>query len=208
MLPQGATYITMLRDPVERALSIYQHVLERPKNEIYKRVMSENITFERFVENPITVEIDNGQTRALSGDWESSPGECADEQLAIAIAHLDDHFSSVGLVERFDESILLFRRRLGWKWPFYRTLNASTSRPSRQTLREETLHWINHWTRLDRALYQHAATRFEEVIRAAGASFEHDLAYFRLLNSARKPFAPLLEFPQVLRKVRRRISGR
>src|SRR4029077_12394403 len=48
-LPQGATYITMLRDPVARTLSTYYFILRRPLNPLHRKVKRERLGIEDCV---------------------------------------------------------------------------------------------------------------------------------------------------------------
>ena len=45
-LPQGATYITMLREPVARLLSSYYFVLRRPLNPLHRKLKKEGLGVE------------------------------------------------------------------------------------------------------------------------------------------------------------------
>lgn len=84
-------YVTVLRDPVSRYISHYNYQRE---------VMGKGWTIESFLREP---RFDNFMTRRIAG---SSDVERAKRELR-------DRFSFVGLVERYDESLLLMRDRLG-----------------------------------------------------------------------------------------------
>jgi len=45
-LPQGATYITIFREPVAGLLSAYSFILRRPVNPIHRRLKSEQLDLE------------------------------------------------------------------------------------------------------------------------------------------------------------------
>jgi hypothetical protein len=104
------------------------------------------------------------------------------DTLEIAKRNLDEHFVVVGLSERFDESLLLLRKALGWKNIYYVKRNVTKNRPSKQQLPRETISLIEKHYDLDIQLYEHARQRFEETIREQGAGFESELKSFRRNN--------------------------
>src|SRR5438045_9763500 len=48
-LPQGATYITMLRDPVARLLSTYYFILRRPLHPLHRTFNTERLALEALL---------------------------------------------------------------------------------------------------------------------------------------------------------------
>jgi len=62
-------YITMLRDPVERVISSYYHILRTPENWLYQDVAGGGMTLEQYVncEGRTVHESRNMQTRMLAG---------------------------------------------------------------------------------------------------------------------------------------------
>jgi hypothetical protein len=74
-------------------------------------------------------ELDNDQVRRISG-IEPTFGECSREMLEIAKRNIQEAFAFAGISERFEESVLLMRRVLGWKKPirYYRCNSGLLSR--------------------------------------------------------------------------------
>ena len=62
-LPQPSTYITLLRHPVERAISHYYHILRTPHHTHHPTVVSRNMSLYDFAEAGVSRLINNGQTR-------------------------------------------------------------------------------------------------------------------------------------------------
>ena len=155
--PGSAGYLTLLRDPVERAISLAAHYLHWSQG-------GEALTTGQIEDYLLTtrrVEFDNDQTRRIAG-LEPAFGECTLELLATAKAHLDE-FLLVGLTERFDESLMLFRRGLGWTLGdvYYLPRLVNPERPPRSALSDEAIEAIKDMNRLDLELYQHAVALFE-----------------------------------------------
>src|SRR5205809_504382 len=64
-LPQGAAYITMLRDPVARLLSAYSFILRRPLNPMHRKLKRGRVGVEAFIR--LTPNRQNLQCRMLAG---------------------------------------------------------------------------------------------------------------------------------------------
>jgi hypothetical protein len=85
--------------------------------------------------------------------------------LEKASQHLSQHFSVVGLSERFEESLALMKLRFGWQLKSYSSFNVTRSRPKKGDLSSTTVDLIMERNRFDVALYQRAATHFEAAVR-------------------------------------------
>lgn len=110
-------WFTMLREPVARYLSHYQHHVEH---------WNKKKRFEKFLTRP---QQRNWQTRLIAGE----PDLGAAKQILTA------QYSSVGLLERFDDSLLLLRKALGFpkmRLNYGRVRNAASSSQLRDQLLE------------------------------------------------------------------------
>jgi hypothetical protein len=192
-----ATYITMLRDPVDRIISYYYFVLNSHRHYLHREVTDRNMSLPDFVRSGLTTELIDDQTRLISGvervntrhlDGEERrtlrPGTepVTAEILETARKNLRDHFSAVGLFSRFDESLLLFKRRLGWKNVYYVRQNVSRKRPAKQQVPGDVRDLIARHNEKDMELYEYAGKRFEETIREQGAAFQNELRSFERNN--------------------------
>ena len=164
-IPNDSIYITMLRHPVERAISHYYYVLRRTTHNLHDRVKEARMGLQDYVTSGVTHEMDNGQVRLLSGHDDDLPfGECTEVHLHRALHNLREHFSVVGLAERFDESIILMQHALRWSTaPYYVKRNArpgpSPEIGSDVRRRIEEVNW------LDMALYEYGRSLFEASLR-------------------------------------------
>jgi hypothetical protein len=178
-LPGASTYITMLRNPVDRVLSLFRYIASTPQHSLHGRLGTAGLL--DFVTGSVDAEeIENGQTRQIAGVRTGSPDE---DSLALAKQHLQERFLAVGLVERFDESMLMFKRRLHWRMPYYVPKNV-IARTSMEEPTAEAIEVIESRNALDLELYRYACDLFEEEIRQEGPLFHIELSAFRLLNSA------------------------
>ena len=159
VLPQPATYITVLRDPVERVLSAFYFMRSYKLHPLYWKFRNEKWTVEEFVQRSTR---DNVQCKIIANAHYHSP--CTQEVLDRAIDHLDNYFSVVGLSERFEESLALMKLRFGWQLNSYSSFNVTRARPKKGDLPQATLDLISEKNRFDVALYQHAVRLFESAV--------------------------------------------
>ncbi len=178
--PKPATYLTILRDPIERVISSASHNLRwfgKEEREVTVRDL------ERYLVEAQIRDFDNGQTRRLSG-VDAEFGRCTPAMLAGAQQHVREHFSAVGLTERFEESLVLFGRVLSWPLDFYFSpQQVDSRRASRSELSADVLEVLAERNRLDVALYDWASARFDDQIEGEGPGFADDLAALEELKT-------------------------
>jgi tetratricopeptide (TPR) repeat protein len=102
--------------------------------------------------------------------------------LEVALKNVREHFTVLGFTERFDETLLLLERRLGWHRPYYVKANVTKERKRKDEIGAEDRAAVERYNRLDAELYRQAEIRFEAEIRALGPGFPADLEEFRSRN--------------------------
>jgi hypothetical protein len=155
-LPQGATYITLLRDPVARLLSSYFFVLRRPLNPLHRKLKTEKLSIEDCLR--LFPERNNTQCRFIAGI--TDPG-ISDERLLETAKENLKSFSVVGLCEKFEESLVLIAERFGWNIPYYENHKVAKSRPKIEPRLAEL---IREHNRLDVERYELGKKLFEEAL--------------------------------------------
>lgn len=185
-VPRPSTYITLLRDPVSLTISQYRFVLRKPRHWLHSEVTSKDTGLEAYVRSGISLETDNSQTRALSGDTSTRFGECSEEMLNLAKSNVDRNFSVVGLTERFDESLILLQSVFGWSKLFYVPTNVAPGNERRDPIPAATIKLIEDQNAMDMELYRWAARRFERAV-ASDPSFASKLRRLRLMNKLYRP---------------------
>ncbi|MEK6805813.1 MAG: sulfotransferase family 2 domain-containing protein [Pseudomonadota bacterium] len=164
-LAPGARYITMLREPVARIASHYEFVRKRPEHYMHPQLVERNIqTLADYATSRITGELHNGQTRLLAGVWDDRPLDEA--HLVQAIANLEQHFDWIGLMERFDESVVMLALHMRWANVLYRVSNVG-ARWRASSLDPEVSRLIEQENTLDMQLYEYAVRRFDRIGRSA-----------------------------------------
>lgn len=173
-LPGPSTYVTVLRDPIERVLSLYAY-----------RVASQGLTVgvDEYLERGTDVELRDGQTRLLSRTPDPiGLDDSTDEMLSSAKRNLSEHFALVGLTERFDETVALLGERFGWTRLRYVPRNVSADRPRAEELSDRALRRIRELNARDTELYAFAAELFERRVDASGEALRDRVAQLRRRN--------------------------
>jgi hypothetical protein len=164
-------WYTILRNPIDRYLSHYQHHVEQ---------MGSTQCFEDWLREPIQK---NWQTQLLAGE----------QDLLAARQILASRYRCVALLERFDESLLMIRDRLGLgclDLRYGRPRNVARSNSLKQMIQEKLekhRDQVMENNRLDLELYDFAARevfprqireygedRLRRDLRAEFGSFEAD----------------------------------
>jgi hypothetical protein len=178
--PKPATYLTILRDPIDRVVSTAAHNLRWSGKEEREVTVQD---LERYLLEAQIPDLDNGQTRRLSG-VDAAFGRCTPAMLASAQEHVRAHFSAVGLTERFEESLVLFARVLGWPLDLYFTpQQVDSRRASRAELSADVREMLAERNHLDVALYDWASAGFEDRVEREGPGFADDVAALEELRA-------------------------
>ncbi len=181
-IPSPSRYITFLRDPVERMTSHFYFVLQTPLHYLHQTVMEQKMDLAAYVLSGISPELDNSQTKAISGNF-THFGCCTRDDLETAKANIRDWFEVTGITERYDESLLLMKRRLHWRNdPYYVSANITSSRPAVASLPESTIDSIRQVNQLDMELYEYALSLHKVALEAEGPQFAEELAQFQRRN--------------------------
>jgi Sulfotransferase family len=167
ILPQPVTYFAVFRDPIDRVISAFYFMRNYPLNPNYWRFRRLDWQLDDFVCNSPR---DNVQTKMVAGAPYEEP--CTTEIFEEAKHNLRQHFSVVGLAERFEESLALMKLRYGWKLESYSSFNITRRRPSKQELPQTTLDLIAEKNSFDIALYQLASEIFCEAQEQSAAAVE------------------------------------
>lgn len=196
-------YFTMLREPIRRVISQYNHFRNHAVHPLHKAAMSHSL--ESFLESGICTFMHNTQVRLLSGY--SGDGRCTTDMLEAAKRNLD-RCVVVGLTERFDESILLMQEAFGWRDPFYLRINVAKKHVD---VPKEAYALAHQYNALDAQLYEYAQGMFE---RQVTPSLGPRLHQFKERNAAarnrmmwkRRRYELRRYFGRVRRSIARRMS--
>jgi hypothetical protein len=158
------SYITLLREPVERIVSHYHAILRNPGSPLWDELVRARMGVREYAERHSLGRIfNNGQTRLLGGTW-SDPERPPDERTLAAAKRNLEEFEVVGMTERFDESLHLMRQRFDWASRPYRRLNLGPGRTTASDLSPQARHVIQDQNALDLDLYRWAGERLDRQL--------------------------------------------
>ncbi|MFT5112817.1 MAG: hypothetical protein ACI8P9_002145 [Parasphingorhabdus sp.] len=184
-LAHGARYITVLRDPVERVLSEYRFLKTNQRHPFHSRVVKMSLS--DFLTSEFNAQSRNGQTRLLSGSHRSDQpgipddGEVSEGHLEIALQNLQSHFVVAGTQEKFEQTLLLCQRKLGWWfYPFYIPRNITARSELSEVIEDRKL--IASQNQLDIKLYNAVQERMSKEIVELQPGFDQSLSNFRRHN--------------------------
>jgi hypothetical protein len=165
---QKFSYVTILRDPVQRVLSLYSYVKISQKGHYLGPVAGKMSPVE-FVTSGVTCTTDNAMVRQLCGvdhftmrdgkqepwrDMEIPFGGVTAEHLKLAKDNLRT-FGCVGISDEFDTFLGCMRKTFGWRIPVYRNQNVSRYKPE---VSSSDIDKIRKSNILDYELYDFART--------------------------------------------------
>ncbi|EKD96909.1 MAG: hypothetical protein ACD_23C01190G0004 [uncultured bacterium] len=180
LLPADSAYVTLMRHPVERVISHYYYV-RRTGNDPLRELAMRSSLYD-WVARCNLEEMDNGQTRRLSGMAQGIKfGECSAEALAQAKTNLARDFALVGITERYDETYLLMCKMFGWPIKNYPSINVAKWKPEQNEIPARTLRLIEKFNALDMELYDYATRLFAEKVEEI--DIRHEM---RLLEERRR----------------------
>ena len=184
ILPQKPIYITMLRNPIERTLSSYEHIKRSLGKTLFLEIFSGKKELGDFIKDPKTREVfTNSQVRHIGLDIDvasmlksskdkqnfyfqyskafTNPETDDEKLLGVAKKRLSK-FSFVGIAERFEESLMLLSYIFGWR-PFFiiPKERITANRINRDSISNELLNQIQADTKYDLELYEYALRIFE-----------------------------------------------
>ncbi len=154
-------YMTFLRHPFARVISLYHHYARTEGTPYYSAIRG-GLSLPAFLERRLTHETNNHMTRILSGY--SKPGILdEDKVLEQALSNLDQYFSFVGLTDQFEKSVALLAQQLNWaRKPAIPRLNVGKNTSKIIGLNSETQPILEKYNRLDKLLYERICQRFEQ----------------------------------------------
>ncbi len=118
--------------------------------------------------------------------------------MATAKSNLDRYFSVVGLVERFDETLILLQKAFSWQPPLYIKQNVTSEAEKKHAeISKATVEKIKQYNAMDVELYDYAVQRFEEQL-AAIDDLEQLLNRQRFVNMLYQPIGRSYNFARSL----------
>ncbi len=195
VLPQDCSYITNLRDPIDRVISHYYFIRRSTGHPLHDVVIQQDMSLEDYVTSGVCDEVSNDQARLIAGVSRDSP-VALDEMLKMAKDNIDNKFLVVGLLEEFNKTLVLLKKRLGLRNIFYGIRNQTIGRPLKEQTPERTLDLISERNYADIELYAYAEERLAKTIEEEGPAFMKAVRKFELLN---RPYSNIFHLARVVK---------
>lgn len=160
------TYFTMIRDPIDRVISTYFYISSYERDPLHKQV--KKMSIEDFVDyiqyaedkkvfsindlKSLRLRTSNLATRYISG------GNPTDLQKAEE--NLKNHFSVIGLTEKFPESLFFLKKTYNWPNFTLKKRNITYGRKKIEEIPLEIINKIAAVNRFDIQLYEKVKAEF------------------------------------------------
>ena len=182
---------TFLRDPVQRVISEFYFLKRWPKSHLYDYLNRNNVTLLEYVTSDDRMLRNRGRNNMVNS-LSGTRGANLDEGLELAWHHLKDRFEFFGILERFDESLLMLKRLMGLGSAIYERQNVrATSLDAPLTSDEFEI--ICEHNRYDLLLYERAVEEFSRRVDLLGPGFQTDVRMFDAINTRFQRVSDLME---------------
>lgn len=169
-LQEQCTYYVVLREPVDRFISDYFHIYNKPRHPAHKQLRENSISLADYARIPCPVHFvcHNAQVRRLcsydlklknkdGSYWWSTRRQQVDEaMLEEAKYNLSQRIKLFGVYEWFEESFHMFCKLIGVQAASIPKKNVSPLRKTVADVDADTLDAIREANRYDIALYEFA----------------------------------------------------
>jgi hypothetical protein len=178
-VPQDCTYITLVRHPIKRVLSLLGYISGKRGSNLLKPEFQYKL--EKILNEGHPGYVPNDQVRRISGITRDKVSHLS--TIETAKKNIDNYFAVVGITEYFDLSILLMEKLLNWKKkPWYVKNNYHGSGDILHQVSNPLIDKIQAQNQLDMEFYNYALNRFNECIKNTNIISYRELHRFQLLN--------------------------
>lgn len=183
MFKDPTDYISILRHPVERILSNYSFIKERPQHKLHDEIfVKHKMGVAEYVRSGLAHNTENIQTRMFSNAIDIEFGSSDNSMLNTAVYNMDTYFPVVGVTDMYDQFLILAQQHYKWRNIKYARLNTTKSRVRAENIDDETIDVILKYNSLDMELYLLAKNRFKVMWNENLEQNEKLLSSFKASN--------------------------
>jgi hypothetical protein len=151
----AANYVTFLRDPVERIISLWWHAKKHTNHK--RHSLARRLTVGEFAQSRAFADLDNGMVRWLAGGLKTGIAQrkrpVTEEDYETALIHCTGML--VGNTSTFKRDVRRFANRLGWgQMPRYQNRMVGKGRPCAATFDRAGIDIIRQVNQWDCQLYE------------------------------------------------------
>ncbi|ESO83109.1 hypothetical protein LOTGIDRAFT_169752 [Lottia gigantea] len=196
LIPNNAFLLAIVREPVDRFISkdFYEHRGE----ELVKRYGDDPYVYAHLTNNS-TEEV--SAILSMSLDFGLSHLQrYKDDKIAQTLSHVDREFDFVMVMEQFDESLVLLKRKLCWETKdiVYIIRNVHFWDARAFALGPKHRQTIANIQKADVRIYEHFRRKLEKEILASGLEFSNEVHNFKIILRLVMDFCTHSYGPEVL----------
>lgn len=189
-LPEGTAFVGIVRQPFEQFVSAFWYYREKYSYKYLLRIPGQR-PISTYLQHPRHWEPKAGvlqfTNNRMSIDFGMDPNQVHNKvYVKKYVQYLSKTFHLVMVSDRFDESILLLRRLLGWKVQdvVYIQNNVRKNKFYNQTFTSKEKRTHRSLNLADYALYERFSKVLDDKVRAAGKSFSEEVKSFQVICRA------------------------
>ena len=164
-LESPVMYFSFIRKPEARVISSYDFVMRSEQHPLHAEYKAKYPNIEAFVEDPSQHDVHNRQIRMISGTDGSE-----EEMLGKALDNVEKWFAVVGILERFDDSLLLMQRHFGWTTPWYEIRQKKKKSDGKKKRSAKLMTMLSERNRGDLAFYRAMEERLDAQLKEVPSS--------------------------------------
>lgn len=152
-----STYISFIREPVERVLSHYYFI----RDHVHHRYHAEAnmMKLEEFMSSGIRPRMNNCMTRMFSGE-NPQYNACNFAMVEKALDNIDQQYGFIGFFSTINSSVDSLVKIMGWKNITLERKNVTRNKPQIQHVSQEIIDLIRYYNSYDIELYKILRNRF------------------------------------------------
>lgn len=193
VIPRPCRYYAIIRDPIDRYVSDYYAAVSTPKHHLHETLTKDQFSIWSFLDDAALTPGDH-LALMLAGRADGDPMGTA----RAAVSNIELSFATVAVAERFNESVLLLAKSLGWDVPLYTRRNVAQitadNRAARTAIAAVARERFAHRFAPDRLVHAEANRVLSERIAAEGDAFQTALAAFGELEAEVDRLVPTAAF--------------
>lgn len=206
---EGAKAFSIVREPKSLMLSYYWYVLPMHRSKEHR-----NLYIQDMDNKLIDFIIRDANYNNSSMRWFSRDNKLYDNKVPITEAifqeiknNIKKDFLLVGLTHRFEETLIAFRRLMGWDFDeklFYKKQNETEFKMPESSYPDSILDSVSERFIFEKRLYNWLEKRFNSLIKLLGPDFDEEVRVFKRLNYLYQTESPA--FAHQLRTVQKNYS--
>jgi len=179
-------YFTLLRNPLERLVSLYQYLKNHELPEIAGVIREKNLSFDEYITSKQQYVKFNMQTKIIAGINEDRPINKNDYDLSIN--NIENNICFAGTIEMYDESLMLLFNKLRMSNPYYIKKNISNDNI---VISKKTIEYIDENEKYDIMLHKHVQNKLLRELNING-KMHGKIARFKIVNKVYGQIMPTI----------------